>query len=100
MSDRYIGKIYRNKNVSGFLYFKNCTIGGVLSIIFAFFFPYIMKDERITTCYGLLFVMFFIAGLLLGVLHTILDIPLYKSQIAVVIVFLVVSLFFYKFCGL
>ena len=82
MSTRYYGKIYRKEKPTLIEYF----VYGLAGTLVGYLIPYIM-DEDVFSCHLLSVFTFSMAGLFVGLVHSVWDMPYDKSSVLIIVVF-------------
>ena len=93
MTSRYYGKIYKKEKPTLIEYLGY----GLAGALVGFLIPYIM-DKDVLSCHFRSVITFFISGLILGIFHSVWNIPIFKSNIILVVVFSFSLLLVYFLC--
>ncbi len=94
MNARYYGKIYRKEKPTLIEYFGYGFAGALVGYII----PYVI-DEDLLSCRLLSVISFFTSGILIAIFHSVWNIPIFKSNMILIVVFSISLLLVYFFCG-
>ena len=94
MTARYYGKIYRKEKPTLIEYFGYGFAGALVGYII----PYVI-DDGVLSCHILSVICFCISGLLIAIFHSVWNIPIFKSNIILIVVFSLSLLLVSILCG-
>jgi len=93
MNARYYGKIYRKEKPTLIEYFGYGLAGALVGYII----PCVIGED-VLSCYLLSVISFSISGILLAIFHSVWNIPIFKSNMILIVVFSLTLLLVYYLC--